>query len=102
MALPVSVASLAVKTLAEAILLFSDHIIFVDESGDHSFKSIDPQYPIFALAFCIIRKDDYIHRLVPAESRAQVPQGTALLEASWMSLISSDAAHDEEVSAVFS
>jgi hypothetical protein len=60
------VASLAVATSAEAILLFSDHIIFVDESGDHSLKSIDPQYPIFALAFCIIRKDDYIHRLVPA------------------------------------
>jgi hypothetical protein len=56
----------AAKTPAEAILLFSDHIIFVDESGDHSLKSIDPQYPIFALAFCIIRKDDYIHRLVPA------------------------------------
>jgi hypothetical protein len=50
----------------EAILLFSDHIIFVDESGDHSLKSIDSHYPIFALAFCIIRKDDYIHRLVPA------------------------------------
>ena len=55
MALPVSVTSVAVKTSAEAILLFSDHIIFVDESGDHSLKSIDPQYPIFALAFCIIR-----------------------------------------------
>jgi len=45
---------------------YSDHIIFVDESGDHSLMSIDPQYPIFVLAFCIFRKQDYIWQLVPA------------------------------------
>ena len=43
---------------------FSDHIIFVDESGDHSISSIDPQYPVFALAFCILRIGDYVRHLV--------------------------------------
>jgi hypothetical protein len=32
----------------------SDYIIYVDESGDHSLTSIDPQFPVFTLAFCII------------------------------------------------
>jgi hypothetical protein len=26
--------------------MFSDYIAFIDESGDHSLESIDPQYPI--------------------------------------------------------
>ena len=38
---------------------FSEYIIYVDESGDHSLTSIDASYPIFVLAFCIFRKDDY-------------------------------------------
>ncbi len=45
---------------------FSDYIIFVDESGDHGLVSIDEQFPVFALVFCIVRKDDYIGRIVPA------------------------------------
>lgn len=44
---------------------FSDHIIYVDESGDHSLSSIDPQYPVFALAFCIMRVGDYVRHLIP-------------------------------------
>jgi len=35
---------------------FSDYIIHVDESGDHSLESIDPNYPVFVLAFCIFNK----------------------------------------------
>jgi len=31
----------------------------VDESGDHSLASIDPQFPIFALALCLFKKEDY-------------------------------------------
>jgi len=44
---------------------FSEHIVFVDESGDHGLKSIDPNYPIFVLAFCIFRKSEYVTTLVP-------------------------------------
>lgn len=44
---------------------FSDYIIYVDESGDHSLQSIDPEYPIFALSFCIFRKVDYFQIVVP-------------------------------------
>lgn len=43
---------------------FSDYIIFADESGDHGLVSIDPQFPIFALVFGIIRKDLYIDQVV--------------------------------------
>jgi hypothetical protein len=45
---------------------FSDYIIFVDESGDHSLEVVNPAYPLFVLAFCIVRKDDYADGLVPA------------------------------------
>ena len=45
---------------------FSDYIVYVDESGDHGLKTIDPNYPVFVLAFCIFRKSDYIGQLVPA------------------------------------
>jgi uncharacterized protein DUF3800 len=37
----------------------SDYIVYVDESGDHGLSSIDPQYPVFVLAFCIFSKEDY-------------------------------------------
>ena len=41
--------------------VFSDYIIYVDESGDHSLESIDPGYPVFVLAFCIFNKIDYVN-----------------------------------------
>jgi len=44
---------------------FSDYIVFVDESGDHGLESIDQGYPVFVLAFCVIRKEDYIRQLTP-------------------------------------
>lgn len=44
---------------------FSDYIIYVDESGDHSLGSIDPDYPLFVLSFCIFKKSDYISQTVP-------------------------------------
>jgi hypothetical protein len=43
---------------------YSDFIIYVDESGDHSLKSIDEGYPIFVLAFCIFHKDSYSQNAV--------------------------------------
>src|SRR5271165_1812506 len=50
-------------------MAFSDYIIYADESGDHSLKSIDPQFPVFVLAFCVVRKSTYIERIVPAFQR---------------------------------
>jgi len=45
---------------------FSDFLVFVDESGDHGLDTIDPSYPVFVLAFCVVRKADYVNRIVPA------------------------------------
>lgn len=46
--------------------LFSKYIVYVDESGDHNLQSIDPQYPIFVLAFCVFHKRHYSEVIVPA------------------------------------
>jgi hypothetical protein len=45
---------------------FGNYIVYVDESGDHGLDKIDPEYPIFVLAFCIFKKMDYISDIVPA------------------------------------
>lgn len=44
---------------------FSDFIVYVDESGDHSLVSIDKKYPVFVLAFCIFYKQHYLSAVVP-------------------------------------
>jgi hypothetical protein len=46
-----------------------DYIVFVDESGDHGLESIDPNYPVFVLAFCLFSKEDYACSAVPAVLR---------------------------------
>ena len=45
---------------------FSEYIVYVDESGDHGLKTIDPNYPVFVLAFCIFHKQQYNEKLIPA------------------------------------
>lgn len=45
---------------------FSKYVVYVDESGDHSLQSIDANYPIFVLAFCIFHKRHYSEVIVPA------------------------------------
>ena len=45
------------------MLSFDDYIVYVDESGDHSLTSIDRQYPIFVLAFCLFDKEKYAERI---------------------------------------
>lgn len=45
---------------------FSDYIIFADESGDHGMASIDPQFPVFALVFCMFQKEQYANEIEPA------------------------------------
>jgi hypothetical protein len=43
-----------------------DYVIYVDESGDHSLNSIDQNFPVFCLAFCLFEKDAYMQVGVPA------------------------------------
>lgn len=45
---------------------YGKHIVYVDESGDHAMRSIDPQYPVFVLAFCVFHKEHYSRCVVPA------------------------------------
>jgi hypothetical protein len=44
----------------------SHFVVYVDESGDHGLESIDPQYPVFVLAFCVFQKAYYVSHVVPA------------------------------------
>lgn len=41
-----------------------NHIVYVDESGDHGLSKIDPEYPVFVLAFCIFEKARYAEQLL--------------------------------------
>jgi hypothetical protein len=45
--------------------IFSDFIVYVDESGDHGMQSLDENYPIFVLVFCIFFKKHYRSFVVP-------------------------------------
>lgn len=45
---------------------FSDYIVYVDESGDHSLASIDRDYPVFVLALCVFHKRHYAEKIAPA------------------------------------
>ncbi len=47
-------------------LIYSDYIVFVDESGDHSLESIDDEYPLFVLSFCVFHKQLYSNVITPA------------------------------------
>ncbi|NDV28618.1 DUF3800 domain-containing protein [Desulfovibrio sp. JC010] len=44
---------------------FSDYIVYVDESGDHSLTSINKDYPVFVLSFCVFHKTTYANSVVP-------------------------------------
>ena len=44
----------------------NDTIVYVDESGDHGLESIDPEYPIFTLVFCLFKISDYIYTISSA------------------------------------
>lgn len=43
---------------------FSKYIVYVDESGDHGMRTIDEQYPMFVLAFCVFHKRHYSEHVV--------------------------------------
>jgi hypothetical protein len=46
-------------------LEFGDYIVYVDESGDHNLEIVNPEYPVFVLAFCVFRKVDYVGIVCP-------------------------------------
>ena len=48
---------------------YSDFVVYVDESGDHSLKSIDPCYPVFVLSFCVFAKTYYCDVVTPSLRR---------------------------------
>jgi hypothetical protein len=58
--------------MADEIRQFSDYIVYVDESGDHGLVSIDPEYPVFVLIFCIFSKQDYVDKIIPALARFKI------------------------------
>ena len=45
---------------------YSDYIIYADESGDPHLTSIDAEYPVFVLNFCVFCKDGYAKSVLPA------------------------------------
>ncbi len=45
---------------------FSDFIVYVDESGDHGMQTLDANYPLFVLAFCVFHKRHYCEKVIPA------------------------------------
>lgn len=49
--------------------MHSDYIVYVDESGDASLTNPNPDYPMFVLAFCVFRKDEYVDRVSPSLQR---------------------------------
>lgn len=66
---PSSVAADHVTILPATSPPPGDYIVYVDESGDHGLESIDSQYPVFVLAFCIFEKAVYATQIVPAMIR---------------------------------
>ncbi len=54
------------KTQPSKTAVLGDYIVYVDESGDHSLSQVNPDYPIFVLAFCLFKISDYTHEIVPA------------------------------------
>ena len=60
--------SIQLPNLTESVVdsPYSSYIVYVDESGDHALQTIDPQYPVFVLAFCVFHKRHYSEKIVSA------------------------------------
>lgn len=52
--------------------MFSDYLLFIDESGDHGLESIDPNYGVFVLCGVLVHKDAYIEEVTPAIQRIKM------------------------------
>lgn len=46
-----------------------EYVVYVDESGDHGLTQINPQFPVFVLAFCAFGVADYVSQVVPSVER---------------------------------
>lgn len=46
------------------VMVFSDYIVYVDESGDPNLTGVNSKYPVFVLAFCIFSKQNYAQNIV--------------------------------------
>ena len=57
-------ASLRQHLPSDKVPAFGRYIVYVDESGDHALSSIDNNYPVFVLAFCIFHKGHYAEKVV--------------------------------------
>jgi hypothetical protein len=44
----------------------SKYIAFLDECGDHTLDGIDKDFPLFLLSTVVVRREDYVKRIVPA------------------------------------
>lgn len=53
-------------------VMFSDYMLFIDESGDHGLESIDRHYPVFVLCGVLVAKDEYVNELSPALNRLKL------------------------------
>ena len=56
----------AVAGQASPVRTQGDYVVYVDESGDHGLESIDPNYPVFVLAFVVFHKRHYAQSVVAA------------------------------------
>jgi hypothetical protein len=45
---------------------YSNFVVYVDESGDHGMQTLDANYPVFVLSFCVFYKRHYSEKVVPA------------------------------------
>lgn len=48
---------------------FSDYVVYVDESGDHSLAKFDAEFPVFVLTFCVFEVAEYVATIVPELQR---------------------------------
>ncbi|WP_457321977.1 DUF3800 domain-containing protein [Stenotrophomonas sp. P5_B8] len=52
--------------------MFSDYMLFIDESGDHGLETIDRHYPVFVLCGVLVAKEEYVDVLSPALGRLKL------------------------------
>ncbi len=45
---------------------FGEYVVYVDESGDHGLAQINAEFPVFVLAFCVFKVEDYVAGVVPS------------------------------------
>lgn len=48
---------------------FSNYIVYADESGDTSLSKINPEFSVFSLVLCVVKKEDYLQQIVPSIQR---------------------------------